>query len=94
MRLRNAALRFEPDPQLLTRIGRQRFLANRSSSARPQSQEGLGASRWQACAASPFPPASPTERGPSLWQGDVRPGDVLITDMTLNPRTRPLLARE
>ena len=44
VRLRNAALRFQPDPQLLARIGVSRSGAD-FFAARPQSQDGLGAAR-------------------------------------------------
>ena len=91
VRLRNAALRFQPDPQLLARIGVTDPNAD-FHAARPQS-----ARRFGFCAdGKPVPVAVSTGVTDGTWselvQGDVQPGDALITDMTVNARARFLLS--
>ncbi len=84
VRLRNAALRFEPDTQLLTRIGVKDPLETVSS------QDPNRKKVWVLRDGKPVPVAVSTGVSDGTWselvEGDVRPGDVLITDMTLNRR--------
>jgi HlyD family secretion protein len=84
VRLRNAALRFEPDAQLLTRIGVKDLLQTVSS------QDPNRKKVWVLRNDKPVPVAVSTGVSDGTWselvEGDVRPGDFLITDMTLNPR--------
>ena len=84
VRLRNAALRFEPDTQLLTRIGVKDPLQTVSS------QDPNRKKVWVLRDGKPVPVAVSTGVSDGTWselvEGDVRPGDVLITDMTLNRR--------
>ncbi len=84
MRLRNAALRFDPDPQLLIRLGVKDT---------PQSSPMPDPNRrkvWVLRAGKPVPAVVSTGVTDGTWselvQGDVRPGDLLITDMSLNQR--------
>jgi HlyD family secretion protein len=84
VRLRNAALRFQPDPQLLTRIG----AADPAQTASPQDPNRK--SVWVLRANKPVSVAVSTGVSDGTWselvKGDVQPGDVLITDMTVNAR--------
>jgi HlyD family secretion protein len=84
LRLRNAALRFEPDTQLLTRIGVKDPLQTVSS------QDPNRKKVWVLRDGKPVPVAVSTGVSDGTWselvEGDVRPGDVLITDMTPNRR--------
>lgn len=84
VRLRNAALRFEPDTQLLTRIGVKDPWQTVSS------QDPNRKKVWVLRDGKPVPVAVSTGVSDGTWselvEGDVRPGDVLITDMTLNRR--------
>jgi HlyD family secretion protein len=84
VRLRNAALRFEPDTQLLTRIGVKDPLQTVSS------QDPNRKKVWVLRDGKPVPVAVSTGVSDGTWselvEGDVRPGDILITDMTLNRR--------
>ena len=84
VRLRNAALRFQPDSKLLARIG----VADpaQTSSSRDPNRKTV----WVLRGNQPVPVAVSTGVSDGTWselvQGDVQPGDVLITDMTLNTR--------
>jgi HlyD family secretion protein len=84
VRLRNAALRFEPDTQLLTRIGVKDPLQTVSS------QDPNRKKVWVLRDGKPVPVAVSTGVSDGTWselvEGDVQPGDILITDMTLNRR--------
>jgi len=83
VRLRNSALRFQPDPALLTRIG---------LSAPPQSspQEPNRRTLWVLRDGKPVAIAVSTGVSDGTWselvQGDIKPGDALVSDMTLAPR--------
>ena len=86
VRLRNGALRFAPDPQLLAKIG-----AGDPPQAAPSSpQEPSHKAVWVLRDGKPM--RVPVSIGVSdgtwteLRQGDVRPGDALITDMTVRQR--------
>ncbi len=86
VRLRNAALRFEPEPQLLTRIGvKDSPLASRTA------QDPSGKKVWVLRDGKPVPVAVSTGVTDGTWsemvQGHIQAEDVLITDMTLNPRS-------
>ena len=63
VRVRNAALRFQPDPQLLARIGIEGPRARQPRAPDSQPQDGLGAARRPAGVCRRFPPAFPTARG-------------------------------
>jgi len=85
VRLRNAALRFTPDPQLLTQIGMKDAL---------EVSPGQDTNRkrvWLLRYGKPVPVIVSTGVTDGTWselvQGDVRPGDLLIIDMTQNPRS-------
>jgi HlyD family secretion protein len=84
VRLRNAALRFEPDPQLLARIG----TANPAQTSSPQDPDRKTV--WALRGDKPVPVVVTTGVSDGTWselvQGDIQPGDLLITDMTLNSR--------
>ena len=84
VRLRNAALRFQPDPQLLARIG----VSDPAQTSSPQDPNRKTV--WVLRDNKPVSVAVSTGVSDGTWselvQGDVQPGDVLITDMTLNAR--------
>jgi HlyD family secretion protein len=84
VRLRNAALRFQPDPQLLARIG----VADPAKASSPQDPNRRTV--WVLRDNKPVSVAVSTGVSDGTWSelmaGDVQPGDVLITDMTLNAR--------
>jgi HlyD family secretion protein len=84
VRLRNAALRFQPDPQLLARIG----VADPAKGSSPQDPNRKTV--WVLRDNKPVSVAVSTGVSDGTWSelvaGDVQPGDVLITDMTLNAR--------
>jgi HlyD family secretion protein len=83
VRLRNAALRFEPDPQVLQRLGM-------TVAAQPAAQDPNRRIVWAVREGKPASVEVSTGVSDGTWselvQGDVKPGDALITDMTLNPR--------
>jgi HlyD family secretion protein len=85
VRLRNAALRFEPEEPLLKRLGIKDSLQTVSS--RDPNRKKV----WVLRDGQPMPLAVSTGVSDGTWSelvaGDVRPGDVLITDMAVNPRT-------
>jgi HlyD family secretion protein len=86
VRLRNAALRFEPEPQLLTRMGFQGSPLP-SGTAQDPSRRKV----WVLRDGKPVPVAVSTGVTDGTWsemvQGHIQAGDVLITDMTLNRRS-------
>jgi HlyD family secretion protein len=83
VRVRNAALRFDPDPQVLQRLGM-------TVAAQPAAQDPNRRIVWVVRDAKPAPVQVSTGVSDGTWselvQGDVKPGDALITDMSLNPR--------
>jgi HlyD family secretion protein len=85
VRLRNAALRFEPEPQLLARIGIKDAPLQPSVPPDPNRKKV-----WILRDGKPVSVTVSTGVTDGTWselvQGDVRPGDVLITDMSVNPR--------
>lgn len=85
VRLRNAALRFEPEPQLLTRIGVKNSRLQTSGPQDPNRKKV-----WVLRDGKPVFVAVSTGVTDGTWsemvQGDVLQGDVLITDMSVNPR--------
>jgi HlyD family secretion protein len=85
VRLRNAALRFEPEQKLLTRIGFKDSPLP-SGTAQDPSRKKV----WVLLDGKPVPVAVSTGVTDGTWsemvQGQIRSGDVLITDMTLNPK--------
>lgn len=86
VRLRNGALRFAPDPKLLAQIGVS--LPATPTLASPQ--QPIPKAVWLLRDGKPV--RVPVSAGVSdgtwteLLQGDVSPGDMLITDMNLRPR--------
>ena len=84
VRLRNAGLRFEPDAQLLKRIGVTDSLQSVSS------QDPNRKKVWLLRDGKPVPVTVSTGVTDGTWselvQGEVQPGDLLITDMSLNQR--------
>ena len=86
VRLRNAALRFEPEPQLLTRIG-----VKDSSLPPPAGQAASGKIVWVLRNGKPAAVQVSTGVTDGTWsemvQGHLQAGDVLITDMTVSPRS-------
>ncbi len=84
VRLRNAALRFQPEPQLLARIG----VADPAKISSPQDPNRRTV--WVLRDNKPVSVAVSTGVSDGTWSelvaGDVQPGDVLITDMTLSAR--------
>ncbi len=87
VRLRNAALRFQPDPQLLLRIGiKDDASATESLLKRSESKRRV----WVLRDGKPVRVTVFAGVTDGTWtelvQGDVKSDDVLITDMTVNPR--------
>ena len=84
VRLRNGALRFQPDPQILARLG----VSDPAQTSSPQDPNRKTV--WVLRDNKPVSVAVSTGVSDGTWselvQGDVHPGDVLITDMTLNAR--------
>jgi HlyD family secretion protein len=87
VRLRNAALRFQPDPQLMQRIGMGALLPPAGQGARPDPNRRTV---WLLRDGKPAPVVVTAGVSDGTWselvQGDVQPGDVLITDMTAAAR--------
>ena len=85
VRLRNSALRFQPDTKLLARVGVVDPLQTVSS--QDQNRKKI----WVLRDGKPAPVAVSTGISDGTWtellEGEVRPGDALVTDMTLNPRS-------
>jgi len=83
VRLRNAALRFAPEPQLLTRIG-VKDSPLPSGAAQDLSRKKV----WVLRDGKPVSVAVSTGVSDGTWselvQGHIQAGDVLITDMTVN----------
>ena len=86
VRLRNAALRFEPDPQLLRRLGIQ------DADAAPQAPTSQDPNRrkvWVLRDGKPVSTIVSVGVTDGTWtemvQGGVQPGSALITDMTATP---------
>ncbi len=84
VRLRNGALRFQPDPALLTRIG----VTDPTQTSTPQDPSHKTV--WILRGNKPVAIAVSTGVSDGTWselvKGDVQPGDALITDMTVNAR--------
>jgi len=83
VRLRNAALRFAPEPQLLTRIG-VKDSPLPSGAAQDLSRKKV----WVLRDGKPVSVAVSTGVSDGTWselvQGHIQAGDVLITNMTVN----------
>jgi HlyD family secretion protein len=81
LRMRNAALRFRPDPQLLLRLG----VNSQTTSASPEDKIV-----WVLRAGKPSAVSLATGISDGTWteliHGQIQPGDALITDMRANPR--------
>jgi HlyD family secretion protein len=81
LRIRNAALRFRPDPQLLQKTG----VKDETASASPENKIV-----WLLRAGKPLPVPIAAGISDGTWteliHGQIRPGDALITDMKANPR--------
>jgi HlyD family secretion protein len=86
VRLRNGALRFAPDPKLLTQIG----VASPAAPTPVSPQQPAPKTVWLLRDGKPVrvPVSAGVTDGTwtELLQGDVQPGDALITDMTVRPR--------
>jgi HlyD family secretion protein len=84
VRLRNAALRFQPDPTLLARIGMKPPLSNSSDPAPGHRTV------WALRNGQPMPVAISTGISDGTWtellSGNIQPGDALITDMNVSAR--------
>ena len=84
VRLRNAALRFQPDPPLLARIG------VKSAAADPTAQATGHRTVWVLRNGQPVPVAVSTGITDGTWTEllgeNVRPGEELITDMNVVAR--------
>jgi len=86
VRLRNSALRFSPDPQLLQKVG----LGDLPPAPPTSAQDPTHKTVWLLRDGKPV--RLPVSAGVSdgtwteLVEGDVHPGDMLITDMTVRPR--------
>lgn len=93
VRLRNGALRFAPDPQLLAQIGAG-VPATAAASTKPSAllvaSEPGRKTVWLLRDGKPVRVPVSTGVTDGTWtellQGDVQPGDLLITDMTVRPR--------
>ena len=81
LRIRNAALRFRPDPQLLQKLG----VNDGTVSASPEDRIV-----WVLRAGKPLGVPIATGISDGTWteliHGQIQPGDALITDMKANPR--------
>jgi HlyD family secretion protein len=81
LRIRNAALRFRPDPQLLQKLG----VNDGTVSASPEDRIV-----WVLRAGKPIGVPIATGISDGTWteliHGQIQPGDALITDMKANPR--------
>jgi HlyD family secretion protein len=81
MRIRNAAVRFRPDRQLLQKLG----LNDETRSASPEDKVV-----WALRGGKPAPVPVTTGISDGTWteliRGELQPGDALITDMKANPR--------
>jgi HlyD family secretion protein len=93
VRLRNGALRFAPDPQLLAQIGASgpvTAAASTTMSSLPAAPEPGRKTVWLLRDGKPLRVPVSTGVTDGTWtelvQGDVQPGDALITDMTVRPR--------
>ena len=86
VRVRNAALRFEPDPQLLKRIG----IAIPPSAAISTTQDPNRKTVWLLRDGKPVSADVTIGVTDGTWtellSGDVHPGDKLITDMNVGPQ--------
>jgi HlyD family secretion protein len=86
VRLRNSALRFAPDPAMLARIG----VSAPAPLPTPSPQEPVRRTVWVLRDGKPVRVTVSTGVTDGTWtellQGDVQPGDALITDMTVRPR--------
>jgi HlyD family secretion protein len=86
VRLRNAALRFQPDPQLLQRLG---FPAPTPTTTAPLAPNRRTV--WVLRDNKPVSLLVSIGVSDGTWtemtEGDVKPGDVLITDMSVVART-------
>ena len=87
VRLRNGALRFAPDPRLLAQIG----IGNPPPPSTPSSAQEPGRKAvWVLRDGKPVRVPVSTGVTDGTWtellQGDVHPGDALITDMAVRPR--------
>ncbi len=86
VRLRNSALRFAPDPKLLAQIG----VASPAVPTLASSQQPVQKAVWVLRDGKPVRVPVSTGVTDGTWtellQGDVQPGDVLVTDMTVSPR--------
>jgi HlyD family secretion protein len=84
VRLRNAALRFQPDPPLLERIGVKPPASD--SSGQPSAHRTV----WVLRRSQPVPVAISTGISDGTWtellSGNIQPGDALITDMNVSAR--------
>jgi HlyD family secretion protein len=86
VRLRNSALRFAPDPKLLAQIG----VASPAAPTLASLQQPIQKAVWVLRDGKPVRVPVSTGVTDGTWtellQGDVQPGDVLVTDMTVGPR--------
>jgi HlyD family secretion protein len=84
VRLRNAALRFQPDPQLLARIG------VKSPASESLAQAPGHRTVWVLRGGQPVSAAVSTGISDGTWtellHGDIQPGDSLITEMNVSAR--------
>lgn len=84
LRAPNAALRFQPDPQLLKRIG-----VPNDPAARPAQQDPHRRVIWVLRSNKPMAVPILTGVTDGTWtellQGDIQPGDALLTDMSAAP---------
>jgi HlyD family secretion protein len=84
VRLRNAALRFQPDPPLLERIGVKPPASD--SSGQPSAHRTV----WVLRRSQPVPVAISAGISDGTWtellSGNIQPGDALITDMNVSAR--------
>ncbi len=86
VRLRNGALRFAPDPKLLTQIGVTSPEAPTRVSPQLPAQKTVWVLREGKPVRVPVSTGVTDGTWTELLQGDVQPGDTLITDMTVRPR--------
>jgi len=86
VRLRNGALRFAPDPKLLAQIGVASPAAPETASPQQPVQKTVWLLRDGKPVRVPVSTGVTDGTWTELLQGDVRPGDPLITDMAIRPK--------
>ncbi len=86
VRIRNSALRFAPDPQTLQKIGLVDAAAAPLSSPQDPARKMVWVLREGKMTRLPVSAGVSDGTWTEIVEGDVHPGDMLVTDMTVRPR--------